>query len=536
MGTTLNQKIAMAFLELLEEAKLKDIREEVRRVGYLLRDTIRGIETDCVKRSEDNRETTATFAAHRERIEKLEARAGDTDREIGQEMDKAHKLEARVHALATRVDALESGRTGVRVNVQRIEVNGDDPDRFVHGLVDTIKSKPQTTRAWARALAIDSASKDRERHGYTEPARNGGSWEPHSWVVDAIERAIVIGPGFRTGHAEQRHAFPPYGDAFKQEIGTLDPMATAIDRMRRELEQTRTERDGYRDGQERMTKARDAALKGCDQLGSQVTNLQRKVKEQAEQLEAAQRNKERAQLEVRKATEMLDGLAMAAGVQPIGSREQNHAAVLEWINRAKALCSCYVSLDEYRRVTEEREAVEKLLAEARERANKADERAKANSASVAEFANKLRALEEQAARRDKLAADRLATFEALQDRIRTVADEQFGPFPVQSADDALSAIEQGCFFQRQDVETGRKLFDTGRAWSAGNNDTSITEALEAYETERKRVQAMREVGMARFYGPPVPENDCQAGTCDCPSGPSYEVKHKNDPGDADIPF
>lgn len=46
----------------------------------------------------------------------------------------------------------------------------------------------------------------------------------------------------------------------------------------------------------------------------------------------------------------------------------------------------------------------------------------------------------------------LAEVDRLRDRVRTIADEAFGPLPVQTADEALTAIEQGVFAQRQEVE------------------------------------------------------------------------------------
>lgn len=46
----------------------------------------------------------------------------------------------------------------------------------------------------------------------------------------------------------------------------------------------------------------------------------------------------------------------------------------------------------------------------------------------------------------------LATIAERDARIATVADEAFGPFPVQSADDNLTAIEQGVFEMRQENE------------------------------------------------------------------------------------
>ena len=49
-----------------------------------------------------------------------------------------------------------------------------------------------------------------------------------------------------------------------------------------------------------------------------------------------------------------------------------------------------------------------------------------------------------------------AELEALTDRVKTVADESFGPFPVQTADEAMSCIEQGIFDHRREHERTRR--------------------------------------------------------------------------------
>lgn len=47
--------------------------------------------------------------------------------------------------------------------------------------------------------------------------------------------------------------------------------------------------------------------------------------------------------------------------------------------------------------------------------------------------------------------------ETVRQRVVTIADEAFGPFPVQSADDALTYIERGIFAASQDAEMARGL-------------------------------------------------------------------------------
>ncbi len=64
-------------------------------------------------------------------------------------------------------------------------------------------------------------------------------------------------------------------------------------------------------------------------------------------------------------------------------------------------------------------------------------------------------MEPAVAERDTLRA-RVADLEAVADQVTTVADESFGPFPVQSAADSLTAIERGIFADRQREEAWRK--------------------------------------------------------------------------------
>ena len=46
------------------------------------------------------------------------------------------------------------------------------------------------------------------------------------------------------------------------------------------------------------------------------------------------------------------------------------------------------------------------------------------------------------------------------DSIITIADEAFGPFGVQSAEDAMTAIERGIFEQRQTAERYRAALES----------------------------------------------------------------------------
>jgi hypothetical protein len=64
------------------------------------------------------------------------------------------------------------------------------------------------------------------------------------------------------------------------------------------------------------------------------------------------------------------------------------------------------------------------------------------------------------------------TDEVLQ-RVRSVADEEFGPFPVQSAADALTAIENGLFDRRvENLKLQRTLDKIRKAFPGPGIDFS----------------------------------------------------------------
>ena len=60
--------------------------------------------------------------------------------------------------------------------------------------------------------------------------------------------------------------------------------------------------------------------------------------------------------------------------------------------------------------------------------------------------------------RDALRAE-VEALRSLADRVKTAADELFGPFPVQSADDAMSQIEWNCFKNRVEIERMRECLE-----------------------------------------------------------------------------
>lgn len=65
---------------------------------------------------------------------------------------------------------------------------------------------------------------------------------------------------------------------------------------------------------------------------------------------------------------------------------------------------------------------------------------------------------------------------AIRIRITDIADESFGPFPVQSADESLTAIERGIFEQRMRIERMRPVVEAAKVWrqTPGCDDTNST--------------------------------------------------------------
>lgn len=80
-----------------------------------------------------------------------------------------------------------------------------------------------------------------------------------------------------------------------------------------------------------------------------------------------------------------------------------------------------------------------------------------NLATHDEYESEVELLDEAAALLRTLAAENEALWGEVE-RLTTVADEAFGPFPVQSADENLTAIEQGVFrLKRELAERDRTI-------------------------------------------------------------------------------
>lgn len=83
---------------------------------------------------------------------------------------------------------------------------------------------------------------------------------------------------------------------------------------------------------------------------------------------------------------------------------------------------------------------------------------------------------------------------AVAERAKDVADETFGPFPVQNPEDALSAIEKGCFEARQEYERLRAENERMRVWvgmalSYCDQELKETEPKHAVYVAQRRIAA-----------------------------------------------
>lgn len=152
------------------------------------------------------------------------------------------------------------------------------------------------------------------------------------------------------------------------------------------------------------------------------------------------------------------------------------------------------------------------------------------AAACTAFRERVLQLEEQLARSHKL-TELVSTQSAeLRDRVQTIADEAFGPFPVLATDEALTAIEQGITRQRGARRLGDRFVDVIRAWIDNERGLDgVREALAAFDKDRAEAQAKDEAEQLEFMrtagGAPDPDEaeDCQRGTCDCGEAHAKEI-------------
>lgn len=107
---------------------------------------------------------------------------------------------------------------------------------------------------------------------------------------------------------------------------------------------------------------------------------------------------------------------------------------------------------------------------------------------------------------------------ASNDRLATIASEAFGPFPVQSVEDNLTAIEHGCFEARRDRERARPVVEAAKAWRDYTNLTTsddLAAAVDAYiaRTEPYSPQAAAQDNAQRDVLPASPWASFPPRTC-----------------------
>lgn len=96
------------------------------------------------------------------------------------------------------------------------------------------------------------------------------------------------------------------------------------------------------------------------------------------------------------------------------------------------------------------------------------------------------------------------------DRVRTVADEAFGPFPVQTAEEALTAIELGIFEMRQ-------RFESVRAESKHWCDHATKLVSDVIAADERAATAPSELVEMRSYATRLECVIAQAHANECPT-------------------
>lgn len=398
-NTAIYQKLALSLLELLEDMKLGAMREDHRRLSALVH-----------KLDEEMHARAGSLEAHIDALAKVD-KQGD-------------------EVLFTRCDNLERRLAVFESEAARL----NDQD----ARIDAIGARVENL--WAehshkadRDLAVIQGKQVRmgPPPGVPMIRSHVDSWRQSKDAIEGLPMAESIAATAARLRGEPEHA------AFS------DPTAAAYERIVQE-------RDGYRDGQERMTKARDIALKGCDEANARATILQRELR-------------------------IAMDLAKSAANQ-LNDKKTEAAAMRERLESLRDLL--------------EKERGKRMAAEA----------------ACTQYRGRVLEIEEQLKRKDALLED---VSQSLQ-----VADADRVPLRM-DLDEAKAQIGrmQRCI---ERVQTWNRGIGTG---------PGVTEALDDYEQE-----------CARAADPDPDKDDCQAGTCDCPTRPgTYDIVHKNDP-DPDMPF
>lgn len=121
----------------------------------------------------------------------------------------------------------------------------------------------------------------------------------------------------------------------------------------------------------------------------------------------------------------------------------------------------------------------------------------------------------------------------LRDRLQTIADESFGPFPVLTLEESVQAIAMGITTQRFARRRGDRFHDQIRAWiDNARGIDGVREVLAAYEKEQAVAQEKAEAEQMAFlrnagHQPderhdPACETECtDGGKCNCPVGTGF---------------
>lgn len=319
-------------------------------------------------------------------------------------------------------------------------------------------------------------------------AAHGGDVSKLEDRVHALAKRVEQLESGHTGRITERKGPPPgvpFAGAYSPDPTTrqIERMIIERDEQRRQIEHARALLSHERKEHEQIV----------NKLAQQLEAHTATILDQRRRLENAQEGFNRATGEAAELKEKIRFREMTVSPREDDLERKLREAIHEERQRCETITACDATILELRH---------ELALRMTER-DEARERSKAHSATIAEFANKCRALEDHAQRRENLDAGRIERLAQLEGQLQHL-------IPLQQL--ALDA-----------EQLARKLETRPKS-----GDTVLIDAVGAFLADLDDYK--------KAIGTLPDPDDCQAGTCDCPSGPNYEIKHKPGCTVDDIPF
>jgi chromosome segregation ATPase len=259
MGATPNQLAEQLaeHLRAIVHSEQKPIEERLHSLGALVAKIDQRIDRDY---GEERQSVTATLAEHKRRIDSIvdtvSARLRALEGTGAGTASPAHVNVVQLH------NAIES--------IRQVDKNGDEA---LWTRCDNIERRIDAFESEASRLNELDARVD------ALGARVENLWAERGPRVQASHGGSVVVSVGRMGPPPGVPAIvlarcAPHGKSDCPECGAyavVDPTAQAYERIVQE-------RNGYRDGQAAILKARDIALKACDEANARITILQRELK------------------------------------------------------------------------------------------------------------------------------------------------------------------------------------------------------------------------------------------------------------------